>query len=58
VIPAIPARFSLLSENLTRESVEIRARAPRSFFFEHLILHLCSRNRLGVMVPYTEQLYF
>jgi hypothetical protein len=41
-IPAIPTRFLLLSENLIRESIEIRARALRRCFFEHLILYLCS----------------
>ncbi len=41
-IRAIPARFLLLSENLIRESVEIRARALRRYFFEHLILHFHS----------------
>ncbi len=41
-IPAIPARFSVLSKNLIRECIEIRVRALRIYFFEHLILHLCS----------------
>jgi hypothetical protein len=37
---AIPIRILLLSKNLIRESVDIRARALRICFFEHLDLLL------------------